>query len=120
MSVEQEVAPQRMQTYMIALVVRKSLERLVSISKTGLIKEERQEGTRPRYSVAAVRTVVQPWQCERDYTFFRFQRWREIITKDARPCPSPRLTVLIGGKPNKTETLIGSRSNEPHLIPRIG
>ena len=57
---------------------------------------------------------------ERDYPFFRFQRWREIITKDARPCPSPRLSGLIGGKPNKTETLIGSRSNEPHLIPRIG
>ena len=46
---------------MIALVVRKSLERDVSINETGIIKEEKQEGTRPRYSVAAVRTVVQPW-----------------------------------------------------------
>ena len=66
MSVEREVASQQMQTYMIALVVRKSLERDVSICKTGLMKKERQEGTRPRYSVAAVRTVAQPWQRERD------------------------------------------------------
>ena len=61
MSVVREVALQGLQTYMIALVVRRSLEGGVSIGKIGLIKKERQEDTRPRYSVAAVRTVVQPW-----------------------------------------------------------
>ena len=61
MSVEREVALQGLQTYTVALVVRRSLEGGGSIGSIGLIKKERQEDTRPRYSVAAVRTVVQPW-----------------------------------------------------------
>ena len=105
---------------MIAMVVRGSLEGGSSIGSIGLIKKERQEGTRPRYSVAAVRTVVQPWQCERDYTFFRFQRWRGIITNNASLCPSPRLSVLIGRKSNKTQILIGSGRSALHLKPKIG